>query len=151
VSTQQACSGTIRKLEYLVWASQPWINSRDRFRPWGQTQLWGSILVPKTKQTARGLTVGTRTVDAVLGVDFGPQNRARLGNKSDPSGWRPRWWCAHPQNWRVWWVVGGAADCSNFGVGEVHKICYGVALCSYRKDSDNTNINDACTLLSVWM
>ena len=93
--------------------------------------------------------MGGPTVDAVLGVRFGPQNRARLGNKSDTPGWWPRQRHAHPQNRRVRYVKVGPGDCSMFGVRDVHHIRYGGAMCHVWEGSDHINTRDRSTLLSV--
>jgi hypothetical protein len=93
--------------------------------------------------------VGSLTVDAVLGVAFGPQNRARLGNKSGTPGWWPRLRHAHPQNRRVRYVMIGPDDCSMFGVRNVHHIRYGGAMCHVWEGSDHINNRDRSILLSV--
>ena len=95
------------------------------------------------------MIVGSPTVDAVLGVRFGPQNRARLGNKSDTPGWWPRQRHAHPENRRAHCVKIGPDAWPMFGVRDVDHIRYGGAMCHVWESSDHINNRDRSTLLSV--
>jgi hypothetical protein len=77
--------------------------------------------------------VGAPPVDTVLGVRFGSQNRARLGNQSDTPGRWPRLRHNHSQNSRVRCVKTGPEQGSMSGRRDVHHIRYAFAVCMFGK------------------